>query len=99
MLPTLKSASGPLAWAVNGWQLGGIFKLNDGVPFSALYGTGGDPTGSLSSDDYAFPDRVPGCNPVKTNFKHSPSGFPIYVNGNCFTLPSAPSMAYWQANC
>jgi hypothetical protein len=92
-------ASGPLNWAVSGWQLGGIFRVNDGVPFSALFGTGGDPTGSLSSDDYAFPNRVPGCNPINTNFRNSPTGFPIYVNSNCFTLPTAPSMAFWQANC
>jgi Carboxypeptidase regulatory-like domain/TonB-dependent Receptor Plug Domain len=98
-VPAPKSALGPVGWLANGWQLGGIFKVNDGVPFSALFGTGGDPTGSLSSDDYAYPDRVPGCNPVNTNFRNSPSGFPIYVNSNCFALPTAPNMAFWQANC
>ena len=33
-VPGLKSASGPVAWVVNGWQLGGIYKAGDGVPFT-----------------------------------------------------------------
>jgi hypothetical protein len=96
-LPTLKTASGPLGFVTNGWELGAIFKANDGVPFSALFGTGGDPTGSLSSDDYAFPDRVAGCNPINTNFRNSPSGQPLYVNANCFTVPTAPNAAFYNA--
>jgi hypothetical protein len=100
-LPTVKSASGPLGFVANGWELGAIFKANDGVPFSALFGTGSDPTGSLSGDDYAYPNRVAGCNPVDTNFRHSPTGQPLYINpnSNCFTVPTAPDMAFWTANC
>jgi hypothetical protein len=97
-LPKLKSASGPLGFVTNGWQLGAIFKANDGVPFSALFGTGGDPTGTLSSDDYAFPSRVAGCNPVDLNFRKNSNG-PLYVNPSCFTVPVAPNQAFWTANC
>ena len=97
-IPGMKSASGPVGFVTNGWQLGAIVKANDGVPFSALFGTGGDPTGTLSSDDYAFPDRVSGCNPIDLNFRKNPNG-PLYVNPNCFTVPTAPNMAYWTANC
>jgi hypothetical protein len=106
LLPTLKSASGPLAMVVNGWELGGIFKANDGVPFSALFGTGGDPMGTLSSDDYSYPNRLTGCNPINTNFRKSPSGVPLYVNAgqgagipNCFAVATAPSLAFYNANC
>jgi len=100
-LPTLKSASGPLGFIANGWELGAIFKANDGVPFSTLFGTGSDPNGLLSGDDYAYPNRVPGCNPIDTNFRHSPGGQPLYVNpnSNCFTVPTAPNTAFWTANC
>jgi hypothetical protein len=88
-LPTFKSASGPLGFVANGWELGAIFKANDGVPFSALFGTGADPTGTLSSDDYAYPNRVAGCNPIDLNFKQNKNG-PLYVNPNCFAVPTAP---------
>lgn len=98
-VPAAKSLSGPAGWIANGWQLGAIFKANDGIPFTPTWGTGGDPSGTLSSDDYAFPDMVPGCNPTNLNFKKSPTGLPIYVNGNCFSVPTAPSLAYWNANC
>ena len=105
-VPGPKSAPGALAWLANGWQLGGIFKANDGVPFSALFGTGGDPMGSLSSDDYAYPNRLPGCNPVNTNFRNSPAGVPLYVNAGqvsgipqCFAVATAPSPTFFNQNC
>jgi hypothetical protein len=100
-LPTLKTASRPLGFVVNGWELGAIFKANDGVPFSTLFGTGSDPNGLLSGDDYAYPNRVVGCNPIDKNFRHSASGQPLYINpnSNCFTVPTAPDMGFWTANC
>jgi hypothetical protein len=100
-LPTLKTASRPLGFVANGWELGAIFKANDGVPFSTLFGTGSDPNGLLSGDDYAYPNRVAGCNPIDKNFRHSSSGQPLYIdpNSNCFTVPTAPNMAFWTANC
>jgi hypothetical protein len=98
-LPTLKSAPAVVGWAINGWELTSIFKANDGVPLSALFGTGGDPMGTLSSDDYAFPNRLTGCNPINTNFRKSPSGVPLYVNSNCFAVATAPSLTFYNANC
>lgn len=99
LLPTLKSAPAAVAWVANGWELTSILTAADGVPFSALFGTGGDPQGKRNSDDYAYPNRVSGCNPINTNFKNSPSGLPLYVNPNCFRVPTAPSMAFWTSNC
>jgi hypothetical protein len=66
------------------------------VPFSPTFGTGSDPLGTLSSDDWAFPNRLTGggCNTL-TN-----PGNPInYVKTNCFSVPTAPNMAFWTANC
>jgi hypothetical protein len=99
LVPSLKSAPGAAAWVTNGWELTTIFKANDGVPFSALFGTGGDPMGTNSADDYAFPNRLAGCNPINTSFKKSPTGLPIYVNSNCFAVATAPSLAFYNANC
>jgi hypothetical protein len=100
ILPALKSAPAAVGWAANGWQFSSVFKANDGVPFSPLFGAGGgDPRGTLSSDDFGYPNRLTGCNAVNLNFKKSPSGVPLYVNPNCFALPMAPSMAFWTANC
>ncbi len=99
MVPSPKSLSGALAWPLSGWQLSTVFKANDGVPFSALFGAQSlDPMGTLSSDDYAYPSGVPGCNPINLNFRNNPDG-PLYIKPGCFTVPVAPSQAFWTANC
>src|SRR6266576_3455220 len=95
-VPSPKSLSGPAAWIANGWELGTIFKVSDGVPFTATWGTGGDPQGLRNGDDWAFPSRLntPGCamltNPGNPNH---------YVKTECFTVPSAPDMNFWTNNC
>jgi hypothetical protein len=95
-VPSSKSLSGPAAWIANGWELGTIFKVSDGVPFSATWGTGGDPQGLLNSDDWAFPDRLttPGCATL-TN----PGNPSHYVKTECFSVPAAPDMNFWTNNC
>src|SRR5260370_4265238 len=86
-VPSPKSLSGPAAWIANGWELGGIYKLSDGVPFTATWGTDADPQGMNSGDTWAFPDRLttPGCatltNPRNPNH---------YVKWECFAVPPAP---------
>ena len=57
-LPAAKSLRGLAAWIANGWELGLIFTASDGVPTTATWGTGGDPAGTLSSDDFAYPNRL-----------------------------------------
>jgi hypothetical protein len=95
-IPTLKSASGPLAWVANGWEVGGIFKANDGVPFTATFGTDGDPQGLNSSDPWAFPNRLsgPGCGTLV-----NPGNPNNYIKTQCFAVPTAPSAAFYAANC
>jgi hypothetical protein len=86
-VPSPKSLSGPAAWIANGWELGWIFKANDGVPFTATWGTGNDPQGLNNGDDWAFPDvlNTPGCatltNPRNPN---------KYIKTECFAVPAAP---------
>ena len=94
--PSPKSLSAPLQWALGGWEPGLILTVSDGVPFSATWGTGSDPQYTLSSDDWAFPNRIngPGCNTL-TN-----PGNPInYVKTQCFAVPTAPNQNFWNLNC
>lgn len=96
-LGTPKSLSAPAQWALGGWELGLIFTASGGVPFSPTWGTGSDPQGSLSSDDWAFPNRLGGseCSSL-TN-----PGNPVhYIKTNCFAVPTWPGdMNSWAANC
>jgi len=95
-LPTPKSFSGPAHWLADGWQLGLIFTASDGVPFTPTWGTGGDPANTLSSDDFAYPNRLggPGCRTL-TN----PGNPNNYIKTECFAIPTAPNTAFFNANC
>ncbi len=80
---------------LGGWEVGGILKLNNGVPTTPLIS--GDPLGvqNNGSDTFGIPDRVPGCDPVNHNFKSNPGGvFLGYINTSCFKVPMAtPAIA------
>jgi len=95
-VPGLKSHSGLTAWAVNGWELGLIYKANDGVPFSVTFGTDGDPLGLNSSDPWDFPNRLggPGCSSLV-----NPGNPNNYIKTQCFAVPTAPSQAFFDAHC
>ncbi len=95
-IPTPKSFSGPGRWLADGWELGTILTVSDGVPFTATWGTGNDPANTLSSDDFAYPNRLggSGCKTL-TNPGHPES----YIKTQCFAVPTAPNAAFWNANC
>ena len=95
-VPSPKTLSAPAQWALGGWELGLIFTASDGVPFTATWGTGADPQGTLSSDDWAFPNRLggPGCKTL-TN----PGNPNNYIKTQCFQVATAPDLAFWSANC
>ena len=95
-VPSLKTFSGPAAWIMNGWELGAIYKASDGVPFTPTFGTDGDPQGLNSSDPWDFPNRLtgPGCETL-TN----PGNPNHYIKTQCFAVPTAPSAAFYTANC
>jgi Carboxypeptidase regulatory-like domain len=79
---------------LGGWQLGSIFLAQDGQPFTAL--VGGDPLGQNSSDPFAFPDRLSGqgCKSLV-----NPGNLTNYIKLQCFTMPTAPSQAFYNQNC
>jgi len=95
-LPTAKSFTGPKQWLTNGWELGMIFTASDGVPFTPTWGTGADPAGTLSSDDFAYPNRLsgPGCGTAV-----NPGNPTAYIKTQCFGVPVAPNQAFFDANC
>jgi hypothetical protein len=95
-VPSPKSFSAPAQWALGGWELGLIFTASGGIPITPTFGTGSDPLGSLSSDDWDVPNRLggSGCNSL-TN----PGNPNNYIKTNCFAVPVAPSVAFWNANC
>jgi hypothetical protein len=95
-IPTAKSFSGPARWFTDGWELGLIFTASDGVPFTPTWGTGNDPANTLSSDDFAFPNRLGGSGCGTLTNPGNPNN---YIKTQCFTVPTAPNAAFWTANC
>jgi hypothetical protein len=94
-LPSAKLLSGPARWVTDGWELGLILTVSDGVPFTPTWGTGDDPAGTQNNDDWAFPNRLggPGCKTL-TN----PGNPSNYIKTQCFAIPTAPDAAFWTAN-
>jgi len=81
---------------LGGWELGLIFTASDGVPFTATWGTGSDPALTQSGDDWAFPNRLGGSGCSKLTNPGNPGH---YIKTECFAVPVAPSLAFWNANC
>ncbi|HEV2522660.1 MAG TPA: TonB-dependent receptor [Candidatus Acidoferrales bacterium] len=93
-VPSPKSLTGPAGWITSGWELGGIYKVSDGVPFTPTFGTDGDPQGLGSSDTWDFPNRLttPGCQSLV-----NPGNPNNYIKTQCFTIPTAPSVAFFNS--
>src|SRR5437016_9986754 len=86
-VPVSPSLHGPAGAVLRGWELGGVLKMNSGIPTTPLIG--GDPLGvqNSGSDAFSIPDRVPGRDPLNHNFKSNSSGiFMSYINYDDVTL-------------
>ena len=95
-VPGLKSATGPVGWISNGWELGGIYTASDGIPFTATFGSDADPLGLNGHHAIDYPDRLigPGCQTLI-----NPGNVTNYIKTQCFAIPTAPSAAFYAANC
>jgi len=95
-VPTPKSWSALTQHALGGWELGLIFTTSDGIPSTPTWGTGSDPANTSSGDDWAYVNRLggPGCKTL-TN----PGNVNNYIKAQCFQVPTAPDLAFWNANC
>jgi len=70
-------------WFASGWQIGGIYQVSSGMPFTAKIG--GDPLGLETSYPFDFPDRIfgAGCKSAVN------PGNPVnYVKTQCFSFPT-----------
>lgn len=94
-VPSISSKS-EIAWLSKGWELGGIFKVNTGIPLSATFGAGTDVLGQNNSSPYDYPDvlRNSGCKQLS-----NPGNVKQYVKSTCFFVPTAPSAAFYASNC
>jgi hypothetical protein len=86
--PSPKSLSGFARWPLDGWELGLIFTVSDGVPFTATWGGGNDPASTGSSDGFAYPNRSTSSD-CKTLV--NPGNPDNYIKSSCFSLPTVPS--------
>ena len=74
---------GSVRWFVSGWQVGGIYQVSSGLPFTPEIG--GDPLGLKSAYPFDFPDRIfgPGCESAVN------PGNPLhYIKTQCFSFPT-----------
>jgi hypothetical protein len=73
--------------AFGGWELGGIFTAQSGVPFTAILG--GDPLGLNSSDPWAYPNRLAGsgCNSLV-----NPGNPNNYIKLQCLSFPNPSTL-------
>jgi hypothetical protein len=85
-VPSPKSDSAILSHLAGGWQLGAIFTASTGTPF--IVAMDGDPIGIKNGDSLTYPSRLPGCNPINSNWK---SNNLQYLNLSCFRPPFAPA--------
>jgi hypothetical protein len=95
-VPGLDSLPRPLAYAAKGWEMSTLFKANTGVPFTPTFGTDGDPLGLNSSDPWDYPNRLsgPGCGSLV-----NPGNSNHYIKTECFSVPTAPSQAFYSKYC
>lgn len=93
-LPSPKSMGTLGSTALGGWEIGTIVTAQSGVPFTPIVT---QDVGLQSADNWAFPSRIAGCNPIASNPKANPNG-PIYYNQQCFTFPLQGSIPNSQCN-
>ncbi len=83
-LGTPKWTSGFAAWALGGWQFGGVFEASTGVPFTP--GFAGDTLGVKSTDPNIDVPNLSGGSGCGSLIN---SGNPIhYIKAQCFTVPN-----------
>jgi hypothetical protein len=81
--PTPKMVSRFTAWALGGWQLGGIYKASTGQPFTPLLG--GDPLGTKLDETAEPPDQLvgPRCQTLS-----NPGNPNHYIKAQCLGFPN-----------
>ena len=90
-IPAPKSLGSVANTALGGWELGGIFTINSGVPTTPIISDDPLGLGNSGADQFGLPDVVAGCKTVNSNWKQNNLQ---YINTSCYTLPQAtPAIA------
>jgi len=84
-IPVPKSDTWVVSHLANGWELGGILTASTGTPFTLSMG--GDPIDIKNGDSATYPNRLPNCNPINSDWRTTLQ----YVNLSCFAAPFAPT--------
>jgi hypothetical protein len=95
-LPAVRSSSAVVERIAGGWGLSALFKANTGTPFTATFGTDGDPLGLNSSDPWDYPRRITGSGCQSLVNTGNPNQ---YIKTQCFSLPAAPSQTFYTTYC
>jgi hypothetical protein len=93
-IPAPKSLGRVANTALGGWELGGIFTVNSGVPTTPIIADDPLGLGNTGADQFGLPNIVAGCNPVNSNWKQNLTYIDVTQSGarvGCFTLPTAPA--------
>ena len=81
-LPKVRGAAQAVKALANGWEMGGILTISDGMPFTPLIS--GDAVGENRSGSYDVPNRVVG--PACTHLTN-PGDPNQYINLACYSFP------------
>jgi len=86
-VPSAKARASAVRWALEGWQLGGIYKASSGQPFTPILG--GDPLGMKTTQTAEVPVRLvgPGCESL-TNVGNPNR----YIKTQCLAFPSPTNL-------
>jgi hypothetical protein len=86
-LPNPQFHSKAAAWALGGWQLGGLYKASSGQPFTPLLG--GDPEGTKLDETSEPPNLIggPGCGSLV-----NPGNPNHYIRTQCLAFPNPASL-------
>lgn len=84
LLPGAPESMGGAGYLLDGWQLGGIYMVSSGLPFTPLIS--GDSMGLRSADTFGFPNRnsSTGCSGNVVN----PQNKSHYIKTECFSYPT-----------
>ena len=86
-VPSARARASAVRWALEGWQLGGIYKASSGQPFTPILG--GDPLGMKTTQTAEVPVRLvgPGCESLTNvgNPNH-------YIKTQCLAFPNPTNL-------
>ena len=82
-VPATRTRSALLGWALNGWQVGGIYKAAAGQPLTPILG--GDPLGTKLDEPAEPPNRVAGAGCETLSNPGNPNH---YIKTQCLAFPN-----------